>query len=74
MIEVSKKFSKKIIAVMFVTIIAFVAAVIACNIFEIQVQTELIIGFFGLFGGEFGFLALIKTRERKDANIREKLG
>ena len=66
MIEVTKKFSKKIITVMFITIIAFVSVVIACNIFDIAIQSELIIGFFGLFVGEFGFLAFIKRKERKD--------
>ena len=67
MIEVSKKFSKQIIKVMFITIICFVAAIIACNIFAVTIQSELIIGFFGVFGGEFGFLAFIKTQEKKQA-------
>ena len=65
MITVTKKFSKQLIKAMIVTIIAFIIAVMVCNICEISVQSELIIGFFGVFGGEFGFLAFIKTRENK---------
>lgn len=66
MITVTKKFSKQLIKAMIITIICFVVAVLVCNILDVTVQTELIIGFFGVFGGEFGFLAFIKTRERKE--------
>lgn len=65
MITVTKKFSKQLIKAMIITIICFVIAVLVCNILDVTVQTELIIGFFGVFGGEFGFLAFIKTREGK---------
>lgn len=65
MITVTKKFSKQLIKAMIITIICFVIAVLVCNILDVTVQTELIIGFFGVFGGEFGFLAFIKTRESK---------
>lgn len=63
MIEVSKKFSRTIIKTMFATIIFFIGAVMAFNALDKQVQTELIIGFFGIFGGEFGLLAWIKTKK-----------
>lgn len=66
MITVTKKFSKQLIKAMIITIICFVVAVLVCNILDVTVQTELIIGFFGVFGGEFGFLAFIKTRENKE--------
>lgn len=66
MITVTKKFSKQLIKAMIITIICFVVAVLVCNILDVTVQTELIIGFFGVFGGEFGFLAFIKTRESKE--------
>ena len=66
MITVTKKFSKQLIKAMIITIICFVVAVLVCNILDVTVQTELIIGFFGVFGGEFGFLAFIKTREYKE--------
>lgn len=66
MITVTKKFSKQLIKAMIITIICFVIAVLVCNILDVTVQTELIIGFFGVFGGEFGFLAFIKTRENKE--------
>lgn len=65
MITVTKKFSKQLIKAMIATIILFIIAVMVCNIHQITIQTELIIGFFGVFGGEFGFLAFIKTREGK---------
>ena len=63
MITVTKKFSKQLIKEMIITIICFVVAIIVCNICQVTIQSELIIGFFGVFGGEFGFLAFIKTRE-----------
>ena len=66
MITVTKKFSKQLIKAMIITIICFVVAIIVCNICQVTIQSELIIGFFGVFGGEFGFLALIKTRENKE--------
>ena len=66
MITVTKKFSKQLIKEMIITIICFVAAIIVCNICQVTIQSELIIGFFGVFGGEFGFLAFIKTRESKE--------
>lgn len=65
MITVTKKFSKQLIKAMIITIICFVVAIIVCNICQVTIQSELIIGFFGVFGGEFGFLAFIKTRENK---------
>ena len=65
MITVTKKFSKQLIKAMIITIICFVVAIIVCNICQLTIQSELIIGFFGVFGGEFGFLAFIKTRENK---------
>ena len=66
MITVTKKFSKQLIKAMIINIICFVVAVLVCNILDVTVQTELIIGFFGVFGGEFGFLAFIKTRGNKE--------
>ena len=66
MITVTKKFSKQLIKAMIITIICFVIAVLVCNICQVTIQSELIIGFFGVFGGEFGFLAFIKTRENKE--------
>ena len=66
MITVTKKFSKQLIKAMIITIICFVIAVLVCNILDVTVQTELIIGFFGVFGGEFGFLAFNKTRVNKE--------
>lgn len=65
MITVTKKFSQKLIKVMIATILVFVAVVLAYNWFGKQVQTELILSFFGAFVGEFGFMAWIKTKERK---------
>ena len=66
MITVTKKFSKQLIKAMIVTIICFVVAIIVCNICQVTIQSELIVGFFGVFGGEFGFLAFIKTKEHKE--------
>ncbi len=66
MITVTKKFSKQLIKAMIVSIICVVVALIVCNICQVTIQSELIIGFFGVFGGEFGFLAFIKTKERKE--------
>lgn len=70
MITVTKKFSKQLIKAMIVTIIAFIIAVMVCNICEISIQSELIIGFFGVFGGEFGFWPSLrpeKTRKKSPA-------
>ena len=57
------KYSKKIITAMLITIILFVIAVMVFNFLDKQVQTELIIGFLGLFTGEFSLLAWIKTNK-----------
>ena len=68
MITVKKKFAKKVILIMFITIICFAGVVCFYNWHGREVQTELIIGFFSIFGGEFGALAWIKTKKCQNEN------
>lgn len=64
-IEPRPSYSKGIVALMFVTIIAFT---VTCLVFYWNAKTvdQVLIGFFfGCFGFEFGSLAFIKSRKLK---------
>lgn len=58
----------KVLIVVLVTVVAFVAVCFVYAWYEKPVQGELIVGFFGLVTGECGAMGWIKTtKERREA-------